>query len=126
MAPHPSLKCSGTAVGLPPGVMGNSEVGHMNIGAGRVVYQDLLRINQAIENGDFFQNHAFCDLAAAVKAHQGTLHLMGLVSDGAVHSHIDHLVALLKMAKQQGLDRCVRSCHFRWPRYGAGQRCWIY
>ncbi len=100
--PHTKLKCSGTAVGLPPGVMGNSEVGHMNIGAGRVVYQDLMRINQAIESGDFFQNKAFCDLAATVKAHQGTLHLMGLVSDGSVHSHIDHLVALLKMAKQQG------------------------
>ena len=101
--PHTQLKCSGTAVGLPPGVMGNSEVGHMNIGAGRVVYQDLMRINQAIKDGDFFQNPAFCNLTDAVKAHQGTLHLMGLVSDGAVHSHIDHLIALLKLAKKQGL-----------------------
>lgn len=108
--PHTQLKCFGKAVGLPPGVMGNSEVGHMNIGAGRIVHQDLMRINQAIENGDFFQNPAFCDLAAAVKAGQGRLHLMGLVSDGAVHSHIDHLVALLKMAKVQGLtDVCVHA-----------------
>ena len=102
--PHTQLKCSGTAVGLPPGVMGNSEVGHMNIGAGRVVYQDLMRINQAIESGYFFQNQTLCDLAATVKSRQGTLHLMGLVSDGGVHSHVDHLKALLKLAKEQGLS----------------------
>jgi len=102
--PHTQLKCSGTAVGLPPGVMGNSEVGHMNIGAGRVVYQDLMRINQAIESGDFFQNRVLCNLAVMVKARRGTLHLMGLVSDGGVHSHIDHLKALLKLAKAQGLS----------------------
>ena len=93
--PHTQLTCSGEAVGLPQGVMGNSEVGHMNIGAGRVVFQDLLRINQAIANGSFTENPAFNRIMTRVKENHGSLHLMGLLSDGGVHSHIDHLMALL-------------------------------
>ncbi|ETR71565.1 MAG: 2,3-bisphosphoglycerate-independent phosphoglycerate mutase [Candidatus Magnetoglobus multicellularis str. Araruama] len=98
--PHTLLTCSGKAVGLPEGVMGNSEVGHLNIGAGRVVLQDMLRIDSAIESNTFKDNPAFIDLIAKIKASQGCLHLMGLLSDGAVHSHINHLFALIQMAKQ--------------------------
>ncbi|MCS1352190.1 2,3-bisphosphoglycerate-independent phosphoglycerate mutase [Mechercharimyces sp. CAU 1602] len=101
--PHTQLQASGEAVGLPPGQMGNSEVGHLNIGAGRIVYQDFTRISKAIESGDFFTNQVL--LAAMEQAkNKGTqLHLMGLLSDGGVHSHIDHLYALLELAKQVGL-----------------------
>ena len=103
--PHTQLTCSGEAVGLPQGVMGNSEVGHMNIGAGRVVFQDLLRINQAIANGSFTENPAFNRIMTRVKENHGSLHLMGLLSDGGVHSHIDHLMALLALAKDRGLEQ---------------------
>lgn len=84
--------------------MGNSEVGHLNIGAGRIVYQSLTRLNKSIRDGDFFTNQAFLDAVAHVKAHQSKLHVMGLLSDGGVHSHYEHMFALLKLAKQQGLD----------------------
>jgi len=100
--PHTTLRASGEAVGLPAGQMGNSEVGHLNIGAGRVVYQDLTRISLAIRDGSFFRNPV---LTAAMDraAGAGSLHLMGLLSDGGVHSHIDHLEALLSMAEKRGL-----------------------
>lgn len=103
--PHTRLLCSGEAVGLPDGVMGNSEVGHMNIGAGRVVYQDLVRINKAIREGDFFRNDVLKTLMEKVKAGRGALHLLGLVSDGGVHSDIHHLLALLDMARENALKQ---------------------
>jgi len=103
--PFTTLAAHNGAVGLPEGQMGNSEVGHLNIGAGRVVYQDLTRINLAIQSGTFFTNEVLTATMRQVKENQGALHLMGLVSDGGVHSHIDHLVALVRMAAAQGLSR---------------------
>jgi 2,3-bisphosphoglycerate-independent phosphoglycerate mutase len=99
------LFCSGEAVGLPDGYMGNSEVGHLNIGAGRVVYQELMRINRSISDGTFFKNEAFKRLMEEIRANDGALHLMGLCSDSGVHSHLNHLYALLEMAKKEGLSR---------------------
>ncbi len=108
--PHTRLLCSGEAVGLPAGIMGNSEVGHMNIGAGRIVYQDLLRIDRAIADGSFFENEAQAAVMALVGAGGSTLHLMGLVSAAGVHSQFTHLVALLKMAARKGIERvCVHA-----------------
>ena len=103
--PHTSLACSGAAVGLPDGQMGNSEVGHLNIGAGRIVYQEFTRISKAIRDGKFFDNNVFCRVMDEIKAANGQLHLMGLVSDGGAHSHIDHLYALLKLAKLRGVTK---------------------
>ena len=103
--PHTRLSCSGAAVGLPDGQMGNSEVGHLNIGAGRIVYQELTRITKAIKDGDFFENTILSKAMQTVKANGSALHLLGLVSDGGVHSHISHLFALLEMAKRQGLNK---------------------
>ena len=103
--PHTQIACSGMSVGLPRGQMGNSEVGHLNLGAGRVVYQPLTRISKAIEDGDFFTNPA---LKAAMDnaVQKGTaLHAMGLVSDGGVHSHMEHLLAVVKMAKDAGIKK---------------------
>lgn len=102
--PHASLVASGEEVGLPPGQMGNSEVGHLNIGAGRIVYQNLTRIHKSIRDEDFFQNTAFIEAVAHVKALGSKLHLMGLLSDGGVHSHYTHLFALLQLAKSHGLE----------------------
>lgn len=102
---HASLKCSGEAVGLPDGQQGNSEVGHLNLGAGRVVYQDLLRITRDIEDGGFEKNDAFVKLIHRLKAEDKALHLMGLLSDGGVHSHQNHLYALLQIAKNVGLEK---------------------
>jgi len=102
--PHASLIASGEEVGLPPGQMGNSEVGHLNIGAGRIVYQNLTRIHKSIRDEDFFQNAAFMEAIAHVKANGSKLHLMGLLSDGGVHSHYLHLFALLQLAKMHGLE----------------------
>ena len=108
--PHTQLKCSGEAVGLPDGQMGNSEVGHLNIGAGRIVYQELTRITKAIREGDFFKNSVFLKVINSVKQNDGTLHLMGLLSDGGVHSHNTHLYALLQLAKQNGVQKvCVHT-----------------
>lgn len=101
--PHVAVEASGEAVGLPDGQMGNSEVGHLNMGAGRVVYQEITRINKSIREGDFFQNPVFLSAIQHVKNSGGTLHLMGLVSDGGVHSSMIHLNALLDLAKQQDL-----------------------
>ncbi len=106
MATYPWKKgyASGLAVGLPDGQMGNSEVGHMNMGAGRVVYQELTRITKAIEDGDFFENKALLDAMNNVKEHGSALHLWGLVSDGGVHSHNGHLYGLLEMAHRNGIE----------------------
>ncbi len=104
---HTILETSGLAVGLPKGQMGNSEVGHLNLGAGRVVYQEVTRIDKSISDGDFFTNKAFIDLMAKVKRNSGKLHLMGLASDGLVHSSLDHLYALMEMSKKQGLKDVV-------------------
>jgi 2,3-bisphosphoglycerate-independent phosphoglycerate mutase len=101
--PHSTLVASGEAVGLPVGQMGNSEVGHMNIGAGRVVYQSLTRINIAIRKGDFAKNEALLSAVNHAKKQGTALHLFGLLSDGGVHSHIEHLYALLELAKGKGL-----------------------
>lgn len=103
--PHASLTASGEAVGLPDGQMGNSEVGHLNIGAGRIVYQSLTRIHKSIREGDFFRNETFLAAVEHAKAHGSKLHLMGLLSDGGVHSHYEHLFALLKLAKANGLKQ---------------------
>ena len=103
--PHTRLQASGNAVGLPEGQMGNSEVGHLNIGAGRIVYQELTRITKACDEGTLLENKALLDCMASVTQNGGALHLMGLLSDGGVHSHEKHLWALLKMAKAQGLTK---------------------
>jgi 2,3-bisphosphoglycerate-independent phosphoglycerate mutase len=102
---HTALDASGEAVGLPPGVMGNSEVGHLTIGAGRVIYQDLMRITKAIESGAFFRNRVLLGAIRAAKSAGRTLHMWGLLSDGSVHSHIDHLFALLDLAAREGLEK---------------------
>ncbi|WP_297981210.1 2,3-bisphosphoglycerate-independent phosphoglycerate mutase [uncultured Oscillibacter sp.] len=102
---HTELSASGLDVGLPDGQMGNSEVGHTNIGGGRVVFQDLPRISKSIADGDFFANPAYCHAMDACLEKGSSLHLMGLLSDGGVHSHLTHLFALLKMAKDKGLTR---------------------
>jgi len=103
--PHCQLKASGEAVGLPPGEMGNSEVGHLTLGAGRVVYQNLPRINMAIADGSFFTNPAFLAIEGHVKDNNSALHLMGLVSPGGVHSSLEHLFALLRFAKERNLEK---------------------
>ena len=103
--PGCKLSASGLDVGLPDGQMGNSEVGHTNIGAGRVVFQDLPRITKAIADGDFFTNEAYVAAMDDCKARGTALHIMGLMSDGGVHSHIDHIFAALDMAKQRGLTK---------------------
>ena len=108
--PYTEINASGLAVGLPEGQMGNSEVGHLNIGAGRIVYQELTRISKAIEDGDFYENQVFLDAIQHVKDNNKKLHLMGLVSDGGVHSHIEHLYSLLELAKQQGLEEVYIHC----------------
>lgn len=104
MYPHTQLQTCGEAVGLPEGQMGNSEVGHLNIGGGRIVYQDLSLIFKAIKEGTFFTNPALLKAMEHVKKTHGTLHLLGLLSDGGVHSHIDHLFALIDMAKREGIE----------------------
>ena len=101
---------SGMAVGLPEGQMGNSEVGHMNMGAGRIVYQELTRITKEIQDGDFFKNEALLKAIDNCKKNNSALHLMGLLSDGGVHSHITHLYGLLELAKQQGLEKVYVHC----------------
>src|SRR4051812_43056544 len=98
--PHSQLITHGEAVGLPRGVMGNSEVGHMTMGAGRIIYQDLTRILKAIEDRSFFKNKVLRETLEAGAKKTGRVHLMGLLSDAGVHSHIDHLLALLDLATE--------------------------
>lgn len=111
--PHATLQASGRPVGLPSGQMGNSEVGHMNLGTGRIVNQDITRIDLAIEDGSFYQNDVLKQAARHARERGSKLHLLGLFSDGGVHSHTEHLYALLRLARQQGLTRdqvCVHAC----------------
>ena len=108
--PGSKLSASGLDVGLPDGQMGNSEVGHTNIGAGRVVFQDLPHISRDIETGSFFENPAYLEAMENCREWDSALHLMGLLSDGGVHSHITHLYALLKMAQDQGLKKVYIHC----------------
>lgn len=103
--PHAQLQASGMEVGLPTGQMGNSEVGHLNIGAGRVIYQELTRITKAIADGDFFENVELNKAINKALENNSSLHLMGLLSDGGVHSHIDHVKGLLQLAKKKGLEK---------------------
>lgn len=112
MAECPFVKgyASGMAVGLPDGQMGNSEVGHLNMGAGRIVYQDLTKITKAIQDGDFFENKALLAACENVKKNGTSLHLMGLVSDGGVHSHNEHIYGLLRLAKMQGIEKVYVHC----------------
>lgn len=112
MAECPFVKgnASGMAVGLPEGQMGNSEVGHLNMGAGRIVYQDLTKITKAIQDGDFFENKALLAACENVKKNDSALHMFGLVSDGGVHSHIEHIFGLLELAKKQGLEKVYVHC----------------
>ena len=107
MKKYPTVKgyASGMAVGLPDGQMGNSEVGHLNMGAGRIVYQQLTSITKAIQDGDFFKNAALIKAMNVCKENNSALHLFGLLSDGGVHSHIEHLYGLLEMAKKEGLSK---------------------
>lgn len=108
--PHTYIQASGLDVGLPAGQMGNSEVGHLNIGAGRIVYQELTRITKSIDDGDFFRNPAFLKAMDNCTQKKTALHLMGLCSDGGVHSHLEHLYALVRMAKEQGLSKVYIHC----------------
>ena len=112
MAECPFVKgnASGMAVGLPDGQMGNSEVGHLNMGAGRIVYQDLTKITKSIQDGDFFENKALLAACANAKEHDSALHMFGLVSDGGVHSHNTHIYGLLELAKKQGLEKVYVHC----------------
>ena len=104
------INADGLSVGLPEGQMGNSEVGHLNIGAGRVVYQELTRINKSISDGDFFENEEFLKAIAHVKKNNSSLHFMGLCSDGGVHSSLEHLKALIKLAADKGLKDVYVHC----------------
>ncbi len=108
--PNTHIGASGMDVGLPEGQMGNSEVGHTNIGAGRIVYQELTRITKSIQDGDFFENEAFMNAVTNCQWNDSTLHIFGLMSDGGVHSHIDHICALLDLAKRNGLWKVCVHC----------------
>src|SRR5690554_6187687 len=99
------IETSGLAVGLPDGQMGNSEVGHMTLGAGRVIYQNYTRINKAIADGDFFANPVYCDAIDKAIGAGGAVHILGLLSPGGVHSHEDHLVAAIQLAARRGAER---------------------
>ena len=114
--PHAFLRTSGLDVGLPEGQMGNSEVGHLNLGAGRVVMQDLPRINQAIADGSISQAPALTDLIARLRETGGTCHLFGLISPGGVHSHQDHAVALAKLLNANDVP-CRPPCVHGWARH---------
>ena len=108
--PNTLIHTSGRYVGLPTGQMGNSEVGHLNIGAGRVVYMDITKIDVMIENGELFSNPALVEAMKKARTGDRRMHLFGLLSDGGVHSHQNHLYALLRMAKQNGVQRVFVHC----------------
>lgn len=101
------IHADGEYVGLPAGQMGNSEVGHLNLGAGRIVYQDLSKINNAIKDGSFFKNEKFLEAIEHTKKNNSALHIYGLVSTGGVHSSLDHLLALIQLAAKEGLKRVM-------------------
>ena len=117
MAECPFVKgnASGMAVGLPDGQMGNSEVGHLNMGAGRIVYQELTRITKEIQDGTFFTNPELMDAVENCKKNDSSFHMFGLVSDGGVHSHNTHLYGLLELAKRNGLKKSICSLLLRRP-----------
>ncbi len=108
--PFVAGNASGMAVGLPEGQMGNSEVGHLNMGAGRIVYQELTRITKEIQDGTFFENPALMDAVNNCKANNSALHMFGLVSDGGVHSHNTHIYGILELAKRNGLSKVYAHC----------------
>ncbi len=108
--PTTIIHASGLDVGLPDGQMGNSEVGHTNIGAGRIVYQELTRITKAIEDGEFFENEEFLAACKNCKDNNSALHIMGLLSNGGVHSHIEHITAVIELAKKQGIEKVFIHC----------------
>jgi len=108
--PNTLIHTSGRYVGLPTGQMGNSEVGHLNIGAGRVVYMDITKIDLMVENGDLFSNPVLLETVQNARSGGRQLHICGWLSDGGVHSHQNHLYALLRMAKQNGVDRTFVHC----------------
>ena len=108
--PNTLIGASGLSVGLPDGQMGNSEVGHLNIGAGRIVYQELTRISKSIKDGDFFENKVLVDAVENAISNNSSLHLMGLLSDGGVHSHLEHLEALVNLANKKGLNKVYLHC----------------
>ena len=110
--PNTIIRTSGMDVGLPDGQMGNSEVGHTNIGVGRIVYQELTRITKSIEDGDFFEKKEFIDAIENCKKHNSKLHLFGLLSDGGVHSHNTHLYGLLEFAKRKNFNDVYIHCFF--------------
>ncbi len=119
--PHAFLRTSGRDVGLPDGQMGNSEVGHMNIGAGRVVHQELVRIGDAIADGSIARAAPLAEFIGKLQASHGTCHLLGLVSPGGVHSHQDHAVALAKILHEAGIPTVGARFHRR-PRHAAAVR----
>ena len=138
--PHAHLTACGEAVGLPEGQMGNSEVGHLNIGAGRIVYQNLTRVNLSIKEGEFYEKEPFLEAMEHVKKHGSSLHIFGLLSDGGIHSHIEHLYALLKLAAQEKVEdvyvdgfldgrdvgpqsapKYIRELQEKFEEYGVGQ-----
>ncbi len=108
--PKTIIGASGLDVGLPEGQMGNSEVGHTNIGAGRIVYQPLMRITNAVRNGEFFENPALCSAMENCVKNKSALHILGLLSDGGVHSHLEHIFAIIDMAKKNGLEKVFVHC----------------
>ena len=108
--PNTTIKCYGEYVGLPEGQMGNSEVGHLNLGAGRIIYQPLTRISKAVQDGEFFENPALVEAMENAANNNSALHLLGLVSDGGVHSHTDHLLACVEMAKKSGIKDVYVHC----------------
>jgi 2,3-bisphosphoglycerate-independent phosphoglycerate mutase len=124
--PSMTLRASGEAVGLPWGEVGNSEVGHLNLGLGRILYQDLPLINKSISDGTFYQNEALLRAVNHVKEKGSKLHLIGLLSNGCVHSSIDHFFALIAMAKNNGLDKVFVHAFHGWTRYALQRRCRIY
>jgi 2,3-bisphosphoglycerate-independent phosphoglycerate mutase len=119
--PHALIQTSGLAVGLPDGQMGNSEVGHMNLGAGRIVYQNFTRISKSINDGDFFENIALNSAVDKAVTGDKAVHILGLLSPGGVHSHEDHIVAMIDLAVQRGA-KSVCACLSRWTRYPTAQR----
>ena len=115
--PNTIMYTSGLKVGLPDGQMGNSEVGHTNIGAGRIVYQELTKITKSIEDGDFFAIPEFIEAIENCKKHNSKLHILGLLSDGGVHSHIRHLYGLLEMAKRRDFEDVYVHCFISFSSY---------
>ncbi|VTQ12296.1 phosphoglyceromutase [Pseudomonas aeruginosa] len=120
--PHGLISGSGMDVGLPDGQMGNSEVGHMNLGAGRVVYQDFTRVTKAIRDGEFFENPVIAGAVDKAVAADKAVHILGLLSPGGVHSHEDHLVAMAQMAARRGAGKIYLHAFLGWPRYPAEKR----